>query len=59
MSKQRRKPGRPKGATRDPQERRSDLLAAAERAIRRHGPGVSMEQIADEAGVAKATLYDK
>ena len=58
MSKQRRKPGRPKGATRDPQERRSDLLAAAERAIRRHGPGVSMEQIADEAGVAKATLYD-
>jgi AcrR family transcriptional regulator len=58
MSKQRRKPGRPKGATRDPQERRSDLLAAAERAIRRHGPNVSMEQIADEAGVAKATLYD-
>jgi AcrR family transcriptional regulator len=58
MSKQRRKPGRPKGSTRDPQERRSDLLAAAERAIRRHGPGVSMEQIAEEAGVAKATLYD-
>lgn len=58
MSKQRRKPGRPKGATRDPQERRSDLLAAAERAIRRYGPGVSMEQIADEAGVSKATLYD-
>jgi AcrR family transcriptional regulator len=59
MSKQqRRKPGRPKGVTRDPAERRSDLLAAAERAIRRHGPGVSMEQIADEAGVAKATLYD-
>ena len=58
MSKQRRKPGRPKGATRDPQERRADLLAAAERAIRAHGPSASMEQIADEAGVAKATLYD-
>lgn len=58
MSKQRRKPGRPKGATRDPEERRADLLAAAEQAIRRHGPAVSMEQIAEEAGVAKATLYD-
>jgi AcrR family transcriptional regulator len=58
MSAPRRKPGRPKGSTRDPIERRADLLAAAERAIREHGPGVSMEQIADEAGVAKATLYD-
>lgn len=58
MTTQRRRPGRPKGSTRDPAERRSDLLAAAERAIRRNGAAVSMEQIAEEAGVSKATLYD-
>lgn len=54
----RRRPGRPKGATKDPAERRDELLTAAEAAIARHGPGVSMEQMADAAGVSKATLYD-
>jgi AcrR family transcriptional regulator len=34
------------------------LLAAAEDAIREHGPEVSMEQIAARAEVSKATLYD-
>lgn len=57
-SKPRRKPGRPKGVSKAPEERRADLLAAAERAIRRHGPSASMERIAEEAGVSKATLYD-
>jgi AcrR family transcriptional regulator len=54
----RRGPGRPKGAPQDPAERRASLLAGAEAAIRDHGPAVSMEQLADRAGVSKATLYD-
>ncbi|MBX3287543.1 MAG: TetR/AcrR family transcriptional regulator, partial [Actinobacteria bacterium] len=53
-----RPPGRPRGASRDPEARRAALLAAAEEAIRQHGPGVSMEQIAERAQVSKATLYD-
>lgn len=53
-----RRPGRPRGAQQDPAERRAHLLTAAEEAIRDHGPDVSMEQIAERAGVSKATLYD-
>jgi AcrR family transcriptional regulator len=53
-----RRPGRPRGPQQDPAERRAALLGAAEDAIRDHGPDVSMEQIADRAGVSKATLYD-
>ena len=53
-----RGPGRPRGAQQDPAARREALLQAAEGAIREHGPDVSMEQIAERAGVAKATLYD-
>jgi AcrR family transcriptional regulator len=37
--------------------RRSELLEAAERAIRREGPAASMEEIAAEAGVTKPILY--
>ena len=37
--------------------RRSELLDAADRAIRRQGPGVSMDEIAAEAGVTKPILY--
>jgi AcrR family transcriptional regulator len=37
--------------------RREELLDAALRAIRRHGPRVSMEQMAAEAGVTKPILY--
>jgi AcrR family transcriptional regulator len=37
--------------------RRAGLVAAAFRAIARHGPGVSMEQIAAEAGITKPILY--
>ena len=36
---------------------RAELLAAAGRALRRHGPRVTLETIAREAGVGIATLY--
>jgi AcrR family transcriptional regulator len=38
-------------------ERRAQLLEAASRAIRAHGPDVSMAAIAAEAGVTKPILY--
>lgn len=41
---------------RDP-ERRVALLDAAERAIAEHGPSVSMDDIAAEAGITKPVLY--
>lgn len=51
----RRGPGRPAGdglvADRDA------LLAAAERLVRAHGPSVTLEAIAAEAGVTKPILY--
>ena len=37
--------------------RRRQLLAAADRVIRRRGPDASMDEIAAEAGVAKPILY--
>jgi AcrR family transcriptional regulator len=37
--------------------RREELLDAAVRSIRRLGPGVSMEDIAGEAGITKPILY--
>ena len=39
------------------QERKSALLEAAVEVIRRDGPGVSMDQMAAEAGVTKPILY--
>jgi len=39
------------------QDRRAELLDAAERAIRRRGPDASMDEIAAEAGVTKPILY--
>ncbi len=38
-------------------ERRRELVAATLRAIRRHGPGVGMEEIAAEAGTSKTVIY--
>jgi AcrR family transcriptional regulator len=37
--------------------RREQLLAAADRVIRRRGPDASMDEIASEAGVTKPILY--
>lgn len=37
--------------------RREELLGAVISAIRRHGPGVTMEEIAAEAGITKPILY--
>jgi AcrR family transcriptional regulator len=46
-----RRRGRPPIASRE------QLLDAAERAIRRHGPTVSLDRIADRAGVSKPVLF--
>jgi AcrR family transcriptional regulator len=51
------RPGRPRGPRRDRDERRAELLDAAERAIRRVGASASMDEIAAEAGVTKPILY--
>jgi AcrR family transcriptional regulator len=51
------RPGRPRGPRRDPDERRGELLDAAERAIRRIGPHASMDELAAEAGITKPILY--
>lgn len=53
----RRRPGRPPGGGRLVD--RDEMLDAAERALGRHGPGVSMDAIAEEAGVTKPVLYDR
>lgn len=37
--------------------RRAELLAAADRVIRRGGPGASMDDIATEAGISRVVLY--
>ena len=51
MATQKRGRGRPRLVDRE------RLLDAAERAIRRHGPKVSLEQIAARAGVTKPALF--
>lgn len=38
-------------------ERRSDLIEAADRVVRRDGPATSMNDIAREAGITKPILY--
>jgi AcrR family transcriptional regulator len=50
--------GRPPGPRQDPAERREALLDACVRAIREHGPDVSMAELAAEAGVSRPILYD-
>jgi AcrR family transcriptional regulator len=49
--------GRPPGPSRDPGERREELLAAAVLAIRDHGAEASMTDIAEAAGITKPILY--
>ena len=55
---QRADPGAtPRRRGRPPLADRARLLDAAERAIRRHGPTVSLERIAQRAGVTKPVLF--
>ena len=49
--------GRPEKTKEERQARRDELLDAAVEAIRRHGPQVSMEDLARAAGVTKPILY--
>lgn len=49
--------GRPEPTEEERAARRDALLDAAVEAIRRHGPGVSMEDLAKAAGVTKPILY--
>jgi AcrR family transcriptional regulator len=49
--------GRPRGPRRSRDERRTELLDAAERAIERIGPHASMDELAAEAGITKPILY--
>ena len=49
--------GRPEKTEEERQARRDELLDAAVDAIRRHGPQVSMEDLARSAGVTKPILY--
>ena len=38
-------------------QRRRDLIESTLRAIRRHGPGVGMDEVAAEAGTSKTVIY--
>ena len=49
--------GRPSGPAPDPAVRREELLDAAERVIRSHGPDVGMDDIAAEIGLTKPAVY--
>ena len=49
--------GRPEPTAEERRARRDALLDAAVDAIRRHGPNVSMEDLAKAAGVTKPILY--
>lgn len=49
--------GRPEPTEQEREARRAVLLDAAVEAIRRHGPDVSMEDLAKAAGVTKPILY--
>ncbi|OLT12693.1 TetR family transcriptional regulator [Pseudonocardia sp. CNS-139] len=55
------KPGRPTdrqaGRTRRRAERRAEMVRAAIEAVRTHGPGASVAEIAAAAGITKPVLY--
>lgn len=56
-AKESRGPGRPRRSPEAVAEQRAHLLESAMTAIRRHGPDVSVEDMASEAGVSKPVLY--
>ncbi|WP_460301716.1 TetR/AcrR family transcriptional regulator [Actinocorallia aurea] len=53
----RRGRGRPAGPGVDPARRRADLLDAAERALRAHGPAASLSDMARASGYARSAVY--
>lgn len=57
MSSARRGRGRPAGPGVDVEQRRADLLDAAERAIRTNGPDVGIAEVAKEAGFVRSAVY--
>ena len=57
MARATRRVGRPKGPAPDPAARRTELLEAARRTLRKRGPSVSMDELAAEAGLTKPMLY--
>ena len=57
MPSEKRGRGRPTGSRIDPEQRRTDLLDAAERAIRAKGPAVGLADVAAEAGFVRSAVY--
>ncbi|WP_395311307.1 TetR/AcrR family transcriptional regulator [Mycobacterium sp. AMU20-3851] len=53
----RRPPGRPQGSHIDAQQRREELLDAAERSLRSRGPELSLVDVARESGLTRSALY--
>ncbi|MFC3077786.1 TetR/AcrR family transcriptional regulator [Phenylobacterium terrae] len=41
----------------EPEARRQEILEAAERLLRAHGPGVRIDEVVREVGVARGTFY--
>ena len=58
MAESSRRVGRPRGPRVDPAERREELLDACVEGIRKHGPDVSMAELAEVADVSRPILYD-
>lgn len=52
-----RGPGRPPGARVEPEQRREELLDAAERSLRARGPELSLVDVAREAGLTRSAVY--
>lgn len=57
MAEPKRGRGRPAGPGIDPAARQTELLDAAERAIRAHGPAVGIAEMAREAGFVRSAVY--
>jgi AcrR family transcriptional regulator len=57
MESARRPPGRPQGSHVDAQQRREELLDAAERSLRSRGPELSLVDVARESGLTRSALY--
>ena len=49
--------GRPPGSQVQPEQRRDELLDAAERSLRSRGPELSLVEVAKEAGLTRSAVY--